>query len=319
MSMSVPLNRVLTGEDSIKIMYQEYFSLTEAPFSITPDTSYFYAHGHYAEALNTLLVALRADEGFIKVTGEVGTGKTLLCRKLLNTVEDRFVTAYIPNPMLTPYGLQSAVADELGLDMSRHYGHHQLLKMINHRLLELSADGKNVVLCIDEAQAMPVETMEALRLLTNLETEKKKLLQVILFGQPELDDNLDEKNVRQLKQRITFSYQLKPIDKNGMELYLLHRLHVAGFKGNNLFEKKAMARLFKASRGIPRLINILAHKAMMSAYGQGSKIVYSDNVRAAIKDTEDTQLNHHKNNNTAWLAASVSVVSFSLITYFFLR
>ena len=300
-------------------MYQNYFSLTEAPFSITPDTSYFYAHGNYSEALNTLLVALRAGEGFIKVTGEVGTGKTLLCRKLINTIEEQFVSAYIPNPMLTPYGLQSAVADELGLDITRHYGHHQLLKMINNRLLELAVEGKNVVLCIDEAQAMPEETMEALRLLTNLETEKQKLLQVILFGQPELDENLNEKNVRQLKQRITFSYRLKPIDREGMEQYLLHRLNVAGYKGNNLFEKNAINSLFKASRGIPRLINILAHKAMMSAYGQGSKYINNDNVRAAIKDTEDAQLSHKNKYNIAWLAASVSVFSVSLITYFFLR
>lgn len=300
-------------------MYQDYFSLTEAPFSITPDTSYFYAQGHFAEALNTLLVALRAGEGFIKVTGEVGTGKTLLCRKLLNTVEERFVTAYIPNPMLTPYGLQSAVADELGLDLTRHYGHHQLLKLINNRLLELSAEGKHVVLCIDEAQAMPIETMEALRLLTNLETEKQKLLQVILFGQPELDTHLNAKEVRQLKQRITFSYQLKPVDKEDMELYLLHRLNVAGYKGNNLFEKSAMASLFKASRGIPRLINILAHKSMMSAYGQGTKYIDRNNMRAAIKDTEDAQLSHSGIEHIGWLIASVSLFFVSLITYFFLR
>lgn len=300
-------------------MYQNYFSLTEAPFSITPDTGYFYAHGNYSEALNTLLVALRAGEGFIKVTGEVGTGKTLLCRKLLNTVEERFVTAYIPNPMLTPYGLQSAVADELGLDITKHYGHHQLLKLINNRLLELSVEGKNVVLCIDEAQAMPVETMEALRLLTNLETEKQKLLQVILFGQPELDENLNEKNVRQLKQRITFSYKLKPIDREGMELYLLHRLSVAGYKGNRLFEEKALNHLFKASRGIPRLINILAHKSMMSAYGEGVKYIGNNNMRAAIKDTEDAQLSHKTENKAFWLVASVSLFSVSLITYFFLR
>ena len=300
-------------------MYQAYFGLTEAPFSITPDTSYFYAHGHYSEALNTLLVALRAGEGFIKVTGEVGTGKTLLCRKLLNTIEDRFVTAYIPNPMLTPYGLQSAVADELGLDMSRHYGHHQLLKMITNRLLELTAEGKNVVLCIDEAQAMPVETMEALRLLTNLETEKQKLLQVILFGQPELDERLNEKDVRQLKQRITFSYKLLPIDKEGMELYLIHRLGVAGYKGNNVFEVKAMKSLFKASRGIPRLINILSHKSMMSAYGEGTKYVGNKNMRAAIKDTEDAQLSHTGKNKVIWLIAGVSLFSALLITYLFLR
>lgn len=300
-------------------MYQAYFGLTEAPFSITPDTSYFYAHGHYSEALNTLLVALRAGEGFIKVTGEVGTGKTLLCRKLLNTVEERFVTAYIPNPMLTPYGLQSAVADELGLDMSRHYGHHQLLKMITSRLLELTAEGKNVVLCIDEAQAMPIETMEALRLLTNLETEKQKLLQVILFGQPELDERLNEKNVRQLKQRITFSYKLLPIDREGMELYLIHRLGVAGYKGNNIFEANAMKSLFKASRGIPRLINILSHKSMMSAYGEGTKYVDNKNMRAAIKDTEDAQLSHTGKNKVVWLIVAASLFLAALITYFFLR
>jgi len=300
-------------------MYQEYFGLTEAPFSITPDTSYFYAHGHYSEALNTLLVALRAGEGFIKVTGEVGTGKTMLCRKLLNTVEDRFVTAYIPNPMLTPYGLQSAVADELGLDMSRHYGHHQLLKLITNRLLELTAEGKNIVLCIDEAQAMPIETMEALRLLTNLETEKQKLLQVILFGQPELDERLNEKNVRQLKQRITFSYQLQPIDREGMESYLTHRLGVAGYKGGNLFAVKAMGNLFKASRGIPRLINILSHKSMMSAYGEGTKYVDVKNMQAAIKDTEDAQLSGSSKMKPGWLAIISSILVVSVTAFVLLR
>ncbi|MDH5369918.1 MAG: AAA family ATPase [Gammaproteobacteria bacterium] len=300
-------------------MYQEYFGLTEAPFSITPDTSYFYAYGHYSEALNTLLIALRAGEGFIKVTGEVGTGKTLLCRKLLNTVEERFVTAYIPNPMLTPYGLQSAVAEELGLDISRHYGHHQLLKMINNRLLELTAEGKNVVLCIDESQAMPADTMEGLRLLTNLETEKQKLLQVILFGQPELDDHLNEKEVRQLKQRITFSYQLKPIDREGMESYLTHRLGVAGYKGGNLFAIKAMNSLHKASRGIPRLINILSHKSMMSAYGEGTKFVDVKNMQAAIKDTEDTQLRSADKNYTVWIGAFISVLVLTVIAFVLFR
>ena len=299
-------------------MYQEYFGLTESPFSITPDTSYFYAHGHYSEALNTLLVALRAGEGFIKVTGEVGTGKTMLCRKLLNTIEDRFVTAYIPNPMLTPYGLQSAVADELGLDMSRHYGHHQLLKMITNRLLELSAEGKNIVLCIDEAQAMPTETMEALRLLTNLETEKQKLLQVILFGQPELDERLNEKNVRQLKQRITFSYDLKPIDREEMELYLTHRLGIAGYKGGKLFEVSAMGSLFKASRGIPRLINILSHKSMMSAYGQGAKYIDNKNVKAAIKDTEDAQLSRSKN-KSIWYVSGFILLSLIVLAILLLN
>lgn len=294
-------------------MYQEFFDLKETPFSITPDTSYFYSYGNYSEALNTLLVALRAGEGFIKVSGEVGTGKTLLCRKLINTLEDTFVTAYVPNPMLTPYGLQSAVADELGLDMSRHYGHHQLLKMITDKLVELAMQGKNVVLCIDEAQAMPIETMEALRLLTNLETEKQKLLQVILFGQPELDDRLNDKSVRQLKQRITFSYELKPIDRDGLELYLTHRLGIAGYKGGNLFENRAVKSLYKASRGIPRLINILSHKAMMSAYGQGVKYVNDSNMKAAIKDTADAQLHPADRKQFKWIYVAITGVIFTAV------
>lgn len=300
-------------------MYQQFFGLTESPFSITPDTSYFYAHGHYSEALNTLLVALRTGEGFIKVTGEVGTGKTLLCRKLLNTVEKRFVTAYIPNPMLTPYGLQSAVAEELGLDMSRHYGHHQLLNMITNCLLRLSAKGKRVVLCIDEAQAMPTETMEALRLLTNLETEKKKLLQVILFGQPELDERLSDVKVRQLKQRITFSYHLKPIQKKNLEQYLRHRLGVAGYKGGDLFDVKAVTSLFKASRGIPRLINILSHKSMMSAYGEGVKHVDNKNMQAAIRDTEDAQMTSRASNLGMYLLFIVFASAFAAFLFFILQ
>lgn len=299
------------------IMYQEYFGLKEIPFTITPDTSYFFSYGKYAEALNTLLVALRAGEGFIKVTGEVGTGKTLLCRKLLNTLEDRFVTAYIPNPMLTPYGLQSAVAEELGLKMDRHYGHHQLLKMITDLLIKLNTDGKKIVLCIDEAQAMPTETLEALRLLTNLETEKNKLLQVVLFGQPELNARLNEKNVRQLKQRITFSYELQPIDRGGMESYLNFRLGVAGYRGNQLFEIRAMDRLYRASRGIPRLINILSHKALLSAYGQGTKFVESHHMRAAIKDTEDAQLQKSGRRKYGWLAALFAIGAIATAAYMF--
>jgi len=300
------------------MMYQEYFGLTEAPFSITPDTGYFYSYGHFSEALNTLLIALRADEGFIKVTGEVGTGKTMLCRKLLNTLEDRFVTAYIPNPMLTPYGLQSAVAEELGLEMSRHYGHHQLLKMITDRLLELTEQGKSVVLSIDEAQAMPKETLEALRLLTNLETEKQKLLQVVLFGQPELDERLNEKDVRQLKQRITFSYQLKPINRESMEHYLSHRLGVAGYKGKKLFEDKAMGSLFKASRGIPRLINILSHKSLMVAYGKGTKQVSNQHMKSAIKDTEDAQLRSSEKTKTQmYLALAIATIAATVLYFLF--
>lgn len=267
-------------------MYLEYFGMRETPFAITPDTSYFYNYGSYQEALNVLLVALRSGEGFIKISGEVGTGKTLLCRKLLTTLGDDVVTAYLPNPCLTPAGLRMALADELSIEYARNMGQHRILKLINDRLIELNAEGKQVVLLLDEAQALPDDSMEALRLLTNLETEKSKLLQVVLFGQPELDERLAENKLRQLRQRITFSYDLASIDRTGIEGYLAHRLLVAGYNGRPLFSAGAMDVLHRDSRGVPRVINILAHKALMVAYGKGLYSVSAQHVEIASVDTE---------------------------------
>lgn len=297
-------------------MYQKYFGLKEIPFSLSPDTSYFFAYGHYANALNTLLVAIRSGEGFIKVTGEVGTGKTLLCRKLMNTLQDKVKILYIPNPQLTAFGLQVAVAEELGLKITRYS--HRMNKMISDKLLEIAGEGKRVVLCIDEAQAMPEETMESLRLLTNLETEKFKLIQVVMFGQPELDTLLNRNSVRQLKQRITFSYRLLPLDKPGMDAYILHRMVVAGFQGGMIFDTKALEKLHQASRGIPRLVNILCHKSLLVSYGQGTRSVGVTNVQMAISDTEDTQLSNTRQHWWKRFVASFAAVALvSLSSYMF--
>lgn len=296
-------------------MYQDFFGLQEMPFSLAPDTSYFFAYGHYSDALNTLLVALRTGEGFIKITGEVGTGKTLLCRKLLKTLDARFVTIYIPNPLLTPSGLQVAVAEELGIPITRYQ--HRLIKLITDRLIELTSERKHIVLCLDEAQAMPLETLEALRLLTNIETEKQKLLQVVLFGQPELNTRLDQPSVRQLKQRITFSHRLEPIDYDGMEAYIKHRLIVAGFKGSMLFQPQTLQRLYQMSHGIPRLINILCHKALLVAFGLGSRVVADHHMRMAAKDTEDTQsakTNRHWYRDIA-VAVTTMTLTAAVVTY----
>ena len=271
-------------------MYLEYFGLGEPPFSLTPDTRFFFSYGHYQDALNTLLVALRSGEGFIKVTGEVGTGKTLLCRKLLNGYEEEFYTAYIPNPFLGPEALVMAVAEELGLSLSPGVGQHRLIKEITRRLVALHGEGRQVVLCIDEAQTMPIETLEGLRLLTNIETEQHKLLQVVLFGQPELDERLADRSIRQLRQRITFSYNLKPIDRQGMETYVAHRLLVAGSNGQIRFAPRALRLLHRASGGVPRLVNVLAHKALMACYGQGRRLVNTGDVRRAVADTEGVRL-----------------------------
>ncbi|MCS0584816.1 AAA family ATPase [Massilia pinisoli] len=266
-------------------MYTAHFGLRELPFGITPDTSFFFGSPHSQEALNTLLVAARTGEGFIKITGEVGTGKTLLCRKFMATLGSEFVTAYIPNPYLEPRTLMLALADELEVAYDKDADQHQVLKAITHRLLQLAGDDKRVLLCLDEAQAMPVETLEALRLLTNLETEKRKLLQIVLFGQPELNRKLELQSIRQLAQRITFHYHLGPLSRDDLDYYVAHRLRVAGYDGARLFSRGAVARLYAASGGVPRLVNILAHKSMMLSYGQGRQQVARAHVSAAARDT----------------------------------
>lgn len=266
-------------------MYQSHFGLHEAPFGLTPDTSYAYTCASHQEALNTLVVAVKNGEGFIKITGEVGTGKTLLCRAFLAKLDDTFVSAYIPNPYLQPRALLLALAEELHVELPKEEEQHQLVKRLTEALLGFAAAGQSVVVCLDEAQAMPLESLEALRLLTNLETEKRKLLQVVLFGQPELDVKLGQESVRQLRQRITFQSCLKPLRRDEIEHYLAHRLRVAGFRGGRLFDAGAVAALHRASGGIPRLVNIIAHKALLLAFGAGASEVLKRHVRAAAQDT----------------------------------
>ena len=290
-------------------MYLQHFQLKELPFTLTPDTDFFFNHGSHQEALNVLLVALKGGEGFIKVTGEVGTGKTLLCRKLLNLVDDSIVSAYIPNPFLNPTALRMALAEELGINFARNIGQHRLLALITGRLLELSAEGKQVVLLLDEVQAMPDDSLEALRLLTNLETEKRKLLQVVLFGQPELDVRLSQRKLRQLKQRIVFSYRLCPLDRRALGEYVQYRLHVAGYRGPELFNARLIRQLYRSSRGIPRLVNLLCHKAMMSAFGMGDLRIKHCHLKLAARDTEDVVLKKPR-----WLAIASGLAGLVALT-----
>lgn len=270
-------------------MYCAHFGLRELPFGITPDTSYFFSAGSIQAALNTLLVACRAGEGFIKITGEVGTGKTLLCRKFLSCLSEpaeNIVTAYIPNPMLEARALMLALAEELSVTLPDGIEQHQLLRAINRRLLQLATQGKRVVLCLDEAQAMPVPTLEALRLLSNLETEKRKLLQIVMFAQPELEQKLARPEIRQLAQRISFQYCLQGLSYAEMQAYLQHRLRIAGCREAELiFTPQAMRILHRASGGVPRLLNILAHKSLMAAFGSGLSQVGVKQVQAACADT----------------------------------
>ena len=211
-------------------MYTQHFGLREPPFSITPDSAFFFAHDGAQAALNMLLVALRSGEGFLKIVGEVGCGKTIICRHLLATLGTECVMAYIPNPDMGPDDLLMALISELGLEVAAPLSRHKVLNALRDCLLAHAQAGRRVVVCIDEAQAIPLRTVESLRLLSNLETEKRKLLQLVLLGQPELDVKLARPEIRQLLQRITFSEYLGPMLAQGVPAYLTHRLATAALR-----------------------------------------------------------------------------------------
>jgi len=269
-------------------MYLKHFGLSAPPFALTPDTAFAFSSRAQREALATLVLAVDAGEGFIKIIGEVGTGKTLLCRRFLAHASgggEAYRAAYIPNPALSPRTLLLAIARELKIRIQNVNSDRKILEALNRSLLKLAGRGARVVVCLDEAQAMPVETLEALRLLSNLETEKHKLIQVVLFGQPELDEKLARKDLRQLRSRIAFHYRLSAFSSTETEVYLAHRLHIAGRRGQTLFPSEAARAVHRAARGVPRLINIIAHKSLLLTYGLGCDQVSVREIRAAAKDT----------------------------------
>lgn len=259
-----------------------HFGLREPAFGLTPDTSFFFPALPHQDAHETLLYALSTGEGFLVVEGEVGTGKTLLLRRLLNSLPPRMQAAFVPNPGLDPRGLYAAIAIEFGLPGDG--ASEALLSRLERHFITLAQTDQHPVVLIDEAQALPADTLEAVRLLTNLETEKRKLLQVVLFGQPELMERLSEKSTRQILTRISFHAALRPLARKEVAAYVQHRLRVAG-NDNPVFTPWAMAALWRASRGLPRLVNIVAAKSMMLAYGRGAQRVTYGHVRVAARDT----------------------------------
>ena len=270
------------------MIYLGHFHLREAPFSITPDTDFFYPHEEAQAALNMLLVALRNGEGFLKIVGEVGCGKTILCRQLLKTLEGECITAYRPNPSLGPDTLLMALLQELGVEVPPPLNRDKVFNSLRSCLLEHAAAGRRVVVCIDEAQAAPLRTMESLRLLSNLETEKQKLLQLVLFGQPELDEKLARPEIRQLLQRITFSAYLGPMRPHRVPAYLEHRIATAALgeaTDSQIFHLNAAKELAHFSGSVPRLVNLLANKCLMLAYGEKQRRVSLRHVRLAAADT----------------------------------
>src|SRR5690348_7903682 len=266
-------------------MYLEHFGLREAPFRITPHTEFFFGGANRGATLEALLYAITAGEGMVKVTGEVGSGKTMLCRVLMERLPPTVETIYLAVPSLTRDEMLAAIAAELDIETAGATT-TKLVRSLQERLIEMHAQGKQVVALIDEAHAMPLATLEEIRLLSNLETEKDKLLQIVLFGQPELDQHLALPHMRQLKERITHSFLLGPLPSRDVHEYINFRLRAAGYHGPDLFGPDALRLIAEASEGLTRRINIYADKTLLAAFAAGTHTVTADHARAAISDTQ---------------------------------
>lgn len=269
-------------------MYLKHFGLERSPFKITPDTSLFYEGGNRGAALEAVKYAILQGEGIIKVVGEVGSGKTMLCRMLEIKLPDHVEIVYLANPSLSPERILHVIAMEMKLPVEQSDDKSKVMQLLQNYLLDRHAKGRQVVVFIEEAQGMPLETLEEIRLLSNLETDQYKLLQIVLFGQPELDENLAKRQIRQLKERITHHFSLDMFDKHDIQSYLNFRLRAAGYKGADLFNTRLAAIIAKYSNGLTRRINILADKALLGAFAESSDAIKSHHIKLAAKDSQYT-------------------------------
>ena len=267
-------------------MYQDHFGLRETPFGITPNPAFFYPGDTRGDILEALLYAVCHGEGIIKVTGEVGAGKTMLCRMLESQLPDNIEVIYLVNPNLDPVEVQYAIAAELGL-ATRGYRVDEIQRAVHAHLIGRHGQGQHVVLLVEEAQAMPLDTLEAIRLLTNLETASSKLLQIVLFGQPELDAHLALPAMRQLKERITHSFDVPAMAPALVAEFLAFRLAAAGHDGAGepVFSAPAVRLISAASEGIVRRINVLADKALLAAFADDAATVTAQHARLAIEES----------------------------------
>lgn len=270
---------------NIYTVYLEYYGLKEPPFTITPNPRFLFFSGKHREAFNHLLYGIRERKGFVQLTGEVGAGKTTLCRALLEQLGENFSTALILNPVLNVDELVKAVAMEFGL-VVRGMDRLEIVAVINDFLLRQMADGRETVLIIDEAQDLTDELLEQVRLLSNLETDDRKLLQIVLMGQPELRDRLNAHNLRQLRQRITVRYHLKPLKRSEVAQYVQHRLQVSGSQGAPYFTQIALWRIYRYSKGIPRLVNAVCDKALLAGFVEQRDRIDYRIVGRALRELE---------------------------------
>ncbi len=297
-------------------MYQEHFGLSRPPFKITPDTSLFFEGSQRGAALDALMYAINSGEGIIKVVGEVGSGKTMLCRMLEVRLSDNIDVIYIANPSLSPDNILHVIAHELHLDVNSEMSKVNVMQQIQTHLLKKHADNRQVVLFVEEAQSMPIETLEEIRLLSNLETDENKLLQMVLFGQPELDEKLSAPHIRQLKERITHSFTLSPFPPDDTLQYLNFRLRAVGYKGPDVFNKKTAGVVKKYSAGLTRRINIIADKSLLAAYSEGGHTVTPSHIKLAAQDSEFKKIGMSK--NSLYLAGGFILLVGALFTGYYM-
>ncbi len=267
-------------------MYYQHFGLKEPPYKITPNTDFFFSGGNRGAILDALVYAITHGEGIVKVVGEVGSGKTMLCRMLQTILPENIESVYLANPSVAPEDVLYAIAFELQLELPENADRLKVMQALQAYLLQRHEAGCQVVIFVEEAQGMPLATLEEIRLLSNLETRQDKLLQIVLFGQPELDENLNQEHIRQLRERITHRFSLGPLQTKDIGEYLIFRLRAAGYHGPHLFTDAAIRKLSKASEGLVRRINILADKALLSAFADNMYQVTPRHVDAAIHDSE---------------------------------
>ena len=296
-------------------MYEDYFGLERPPFKITPDTSLFYDGGKRGDILAALVYAIHRGEGIIKVVGEVGSGKTMLCRMLQLKLPDTVEIVYIANPSVSAEDILFVIAHELSLPVGKDASKHEVMHLLQDYLLQRHMENKQVVLFIEEAQGMPLDTLEEIRLLSNLETDENKLLQIILFGQPELDLNLAKQSIRQLRERITHNFELEPLTQDEIHNYLNFRMREVGYTGPELINTAVAKKVEQHSEGLVRRINIIADKILLSAFAEGTHSLTSKHVTAAVNDSAFNQAAPRGKSRVFWWLGLLAVIALVVALY----
>ncbi|HEV7801765.1 MAG TPA: AAA family ATPase, partial [Burkholderiales bacterium] len=286
-------------------MYYEHFGLAQAPFKITPNTEFFFSGGNRGPVLEALMYAITHGEGIVKVSGEVGSGKTMLCNMLQSRLPDNVESVYLANPSVAPEDVLHAIAFELGLGVDRHADRLEVMHALQDHLVMQHAAGHRVVVFIEESQSMPVATLEEIRLLSNLETRTDKLLQMVLFGQPELDDILRRPDIRQLRDRIAHSFRLDPLSDEQVREYLMFRMRAAGYRGPEIFSPGVVRQIAKASSGLTRRINLIVDKALLAAFSENTHTIEGRHVQAALRDSEFGQRQPQSSLHYTWAALAL--------------